>query len=242
MVGLKNISIGDTVSEDNIVPFEQIKHYSQPVVTKAIDAKDTRDLMKLIEALRELSKEDQTIRVELNQETGEHLVSGMGELHLEIIETKIRDDYKVPIETSEPIVLYREMIDKETKNMEGKSQNRHNRFYIDVKPLEPAIVTMIEEGTLRDGKPKGKAHVEELVKAGMAREEAKGLVDVSNNSMLIDATKGVQYLDEVMELLIKGFEDAVKDGPLARERVSGIKVLITDAKIHEDPVHRGPAR
>ena len=242
VVGLKNISIGDTVSEGNIEPFEQIKHYSQPVVTKAIDAKDTRDLMKLIEALRELSKEDQTIRVELNQETGEHLVSGMGELHLEVIETKIRDDYKVQITTSEPIVLYREMIDKETKNMEGKTQNRHSRFYVDVKPIEPSVLELLESGTLREGKPKGKAHVEPLVAAGMARDEAKGLIDISNSCMLIDATHGVQYLNEVMELLIKGFEEAVKDGPLARERVSGLKVLITDAKIHEDPVHRGPAQ
>ncbi len=242
VVGLKNISIGDTVSEDNIEPFEQIKHYSQPVVTKAIDAKDTRDLMKLIEALRELSKEDQTIRVELNQETGEHLVSGMGELHLEIIETKLRDDYKVPITTSEPIVLYRETIEKETKDVEGKTQNRHSRFYIDVLPLEPSVVELIETGELRDGKPKGKAHIETLVKAGLAREEAKGLIDVSNNNMFIDATHGVQYLNEVMDLLVKGFEEAVKDGPLARERVSGMKVRIIDAKIHEDPVHRGPAQ
>ncbi len=242
VVGLKNPSIGDTVSENNIEPFEQIKHYSQPVVTKAIEAKDTRDMTKLIEALRELTKGDQTILAELNQETGEHLVSGMGELHLEIIETKIRDDFKIPIITSEPIVVYRETIERTVENVEGKSPNRHTRFYIDISPLPQAVVDMIESGELKDGKPKGKAYVEPLIKAGLTREEAKGLVDVSNRSILLDATKGVQYLNEVMELLIEGFEEAVKDGPLAREKVSGIKVSITDATIHEDPVHRGPAQ
>ncbi|MEM0201249.1 MAG: elongation factor EF-2 [Candidatus Micrarchaeaceae archaeon] len=242
LVGLKNVSIGDTASEDNIEPFEEIKHYSQPVVTKAIEAKDTRDLMKLIEALRQLSKEDQTISVELNQETGEHLVSGMGELHLEIIETKIKDDYKVPITTSEPIVVYRETIEGETKDVEGKTPNRHTRFYIDVKPLEPGVLEIIENGTLKNGKPKGKQYWDDLIKAGMTRDEARGVVDIFNGNVLINATHGVQYLDEVMELLTQGFEDAMHDGPLAREKCSGIKILIKDATIHEDPVHRGPAQ
>ncbi len=242
LIGLKNASIGDTVSENNIEPFEQIKHYSQPVVTKAIEAKDTRDMAKLIEALRELTKGDQTILVELNQETGEHLVSGMGELHLEVIETKIRDEFKVPITTSEPIVVYRETIERSVENVEGKSPNRHTRFYINVEPLPQGVIDMIESGELREGKPKGRQFWEPLIKAGLTREEARGVVDVSNRSVLIDATKGVQYLNEVMELLIEGFEEAVKDGPLAREKVSGIKVSITDATIHEDPVHRGPAQ
>jgi elongation factor 2 len=241
-VGLKNVSIGDTASEGNIEPFEQIKHYSQPVVTKAIEAKDTRDLMKLIESLRELSKSDQTIVVELNQETGEHLVSGMGELHLEVIEQKIRDEFKIPIITSEPIVVYRETIEKGVKDVEGKTPNRHSRFYINVEPLEQGVIDLIESGTIRSGKPKGKQYLEDLVKAGMPREEARGLIDVINNSMLIDITHGVQYLDEVMELLVEGFEEAMKDGPLARERCTGVKISITDATIHEDPVHRGPAQ
>jgi len=242
LVGLKDISIGDTASEVEMEPFEQIRHYSQPVVTKAVEAKDPRDTTKLVEALMELSKEDPTIQVELNQETGEHLVKGMGELHLEIIETKLKDEYKIPIITSEPIVLYRETIEGKVENVEGKSPNKHSRFYVTVEPLEQSVEEFIENGGIREGKPKGKQYIEDLVKAGMPREEAKGLVDVSNNSVLIDATHGVQYMNEVMELLIDGFEEAMNDGPLAREKCSGIKVKITDATIHEDPVHRGPAQ
>lgn len=242
LVGLDNVDIGDTCSENEIVPFEQIRHYSKPVVTKAIEAKDTRDMTKLIEALRELTKGDQTIVAELNQETGEHLVSGMGELHLEVIETKLRDEFKIPITTSEPIVVYKETIEKEVKDVEGKSPNRHTKFYIDIKPVEPGVLELLETGVIKEGKPKGKAHIDELIKAGMTRDEAKGVVDIRNSSVLIDATKGVQYLNEVMELLIEAFEEAMKDGPLAREKCIGIKVLITDATIHEDPVHRGPAQ
>lgn len=242
LVGLDNVAIGDTVSEEEIVPFEQIKHYSKPVVTKAIEAKDTRDMSKLIEALRELSKGDQTILVELNQETGEHLVSGMGELHLEVIETKIKDEFKIPVTTSEPIVVYRETLESGVKDVEGKSPNRHTKFYVNVEQLDPKIAEFLDEGGMKEGKPKGKTHVEELIKLGLTRDEAKGVVDVCNSSLLIDSTHGVQYLDEVMELLIEGFEEAMKDGPLAREKCAGIKVSITDASIHEDPVHRGPAQ
>ncbi|MGC8662350.1 MAG: elongation factor EF-2 [Candidatus Micrarchaeia archaeon] len=242
LVGLKNVSVGDTTSEVEIEPFEQIKHYSQPVVTKAIEAKDPRDTAKLVEALMELSKEDPTIQIELNQETGEHLVKGMGELHLEIIESKLKDEHKIPIVTSEPIVLYKETVETKIENVEGKSPNKHSRFYVTIEPLEPGVIEFIENGNIKEGKPKGKQYVEDLVKSGLPREQAKEVVDIINNSMLIDATHGVQYLNEVMELLIDGFEEAMKDGPLAREKCSGIKVLITDATIHEDPVHRGPAQ
>ncbi len=242
LVGLDNVSIGDTVSENDIMPFEQIKHYSKPVVTKAIEAKDTRDMGKLIEALRELTKGDQTIIAELNQETGEHLVSGMGELHLEVIETKIRDEFKVPITTSEPIVVYKETITGVAKDVEGKSPNRHTKFYLNVSPLEPGVLDLLDSGQFKEGKPKGKAHIDEFIKAGMTRDQAKGVVNIRNNSVLIDSTKGVQYLNEVMELCIEAFDEAVKDGPLAREKCTGVKVEIMDATIHEDPVHRGPAQ
>ncbi|MGC8699739.1 MAG: elongation factor EF-2 [Candidatus Micrarchaeia archaeon] len=242
LVGLKNVSVGDTASEVEMEPFEQIKHYSQPVVTKAVEAKDPRDTAKLVEALMELSKEDPTIQIELNQETGEHLVKGMGELHLEIIETKLKDEYKIPIVTSEPIVLYKETIEGKVEDVEGKSPNKHSRFYVTVEPLEQSVVEYIESSGIKEGKPKGKQYIEDFVKAGLPREEAKGIVDISNSSLLIDVTHGVQYMNEVMELLIDGFEEAMNDGPLAREKCSGIKVLITDATIHEDPVHRGPAQ
>ncbi len=120
LIGLKDANVGDTLSEDEIEPFEQITHYSKPVVTKAIEAKDSRDTTKLIEALRELSKADPTIEVRIDQDTGEHLVSGMGELHLEIIETKLRDEFKVPIISSEPIVVYQETIEKQGWADRGK--------------------------------------------------------------------------------------------------------------------------
>lgn len=242
LLGLKDVTIGDTASEDVIQPFEGIKHYSPPVVAKAIEAKETKDLVKLIEALRELSKEDPTFKAEINQETGEHIIRGLGELHLEIIETKLRDDYKVPIITSEPIVVYRETIEGKAEEVLGKAPNRHSKFYVTTERIEQGVLDLLESGTIKEGKPKGKQYLEDLVKAGMPREQARNVVDVHGSNIFIDATHGVQYMNEVMELLIDGFENAVDDGPLAREKCIGIKSMITDATIHEDPVHRGPAQ
>ncbi|MGC8676154.1 MAG: elongation factor EF-2 [Candidatus Micrarchaeia archaeon] len=242
LIGLKDVSVGDTVSEKGIQPFEEIRHYSPPVVAKAIEAKETKDTVRLIEALRELSKEDPTFKAEINQETGEHIIRGLGELHLEVIETKLKNEYKIPITTSDPIVVYRETIEGKVEDIEGKAPNRHSRFYINVEPLEPGVVELAEQGAISEGKPKGKEIVEKLVGAGMPREQARNIADIKNASVLVDATHGVQYMNEVMELLIDGFEEAMDDGPLAREKCTGIKVVITDATIHEDPVHRGPAQ
>ncbi|MEM0074419.1 MAG: elongation factor EF-2 [Candidatus Micrarchaeaceae archaeon] len=242
LIGLKDISVGDTISENGITPFEEIRHYSPPVVAKAIEAKETKDTVRLIEALRELSKEDPTFKVEINQETGEHIIRGLGELHLEIIETKLKNDYKIPITTSDPIVVYRETIEDKVEDLQGKAPNRLSKFYINVEPLEQGVVDLIEQGAINEGKPKGRETVEKLISAGLQREQARNVVDIKNSSVLIDATHGVQYMNEVMELLVDGFEEAMEDGPLAREKCTGIKILITDATIHEDPVHRGPAQ
>jgi len=242
VVGLHDLYVGETLSEVDMEPFEEIKHYSEPVLTKSIEAKNTKDLVKLTEVLRNIAKEDPTIKVEINQETGEHLISGMGELHLEIVEEKIKRDNKLEVITSRPIVVYKETIAGKAGPIEGKSPNKHTKFKVMVEPLEEGVIAKMIEGEIPDGRPKGKQLVEVLVAAGMDREEAKNVKDIYNRNILIDATKGVQYMNEVMELLIEGFEEACRQGPLAKEKVTGVKVKIVDALIHEDPVHRGPAQ
>jgi len=242
LVGLRDVYVGETVSTDQIQPFEQIKHYSEPVVTKSIEAKDSKDLAKLIMALRQIGKEDPTLKVEINHETGEHLISGMGELHLEIIEYKITKEKGIPIVTSPPIVVYREMISGKAGPIEGKSPNKHTKLKMIVEPIEKSVYDAMVEGKIPDGKPKGKSLVETLVECGMPREEAKSVLHIYNKNIFVNDTRGIQYLNEITELMLQGFEEAMDMGPLAKEKVVGVKVRITDAVIHEDPVHRGPAQ
>ena len=242
LVGLRDVYVGETISTDQIQPFEQIKHYSEPVVTKSIEAKDSKDLAKLIMALRQIGKEDPTLKVEINHETGEHLISGMGELHLEIIEYKITKERGIAIVTSPPIVVYREMISGKAGPIEGKSPNKHTKLKFIVEPIEKSVFDAMVDGKIPNGRPKGKSLVETLVECGMPRDEAKSVLHIHNRNIFINDTRGIQYLNEITELMLQGFEEAMDMGPLAKEKVVGVKVRITDATIHEDPVHRGPAQ
>ncbi|MEM3851614.1 MAG: elongation factor EF-2 [Methanomassiliicoccales archaeon] len=245
VTGLKDAIAGSTVSSiPDVEPFEKMQHYSEPVVTVAIEAKQMKDLPRLIEVLRTIAKADPSITVEINQETGEHLLSGMGELHLDVTQYRIINDYKTEINASKPIVVYRESVEGKGGPFEGKSPNKHNRFYIEVEPLEDQVIRAIMSGDIKtEGRIKdSKALAKQLQDLGMEREEARGVQMFSDTNVFIDYTKGIQYLFETMELCKQAFEEAMRLGPLAQERCMGVKVRLVDAKLHEDSIHRGPAQ
>jgi len=243
--GLKDAIAGSTVSTiKDMEPFEKMTHYSEPVVTKAIEAKHMKDLPKLVEVLRSVAKADPSLNIEINNETGEHLLSGMGELHLEITEYRIKNDHGVEIVSSAPIVVYQESVKGHAGPFEGKSPNKHNKFYFEVEPLEQGVIDAIKRGdidvTAKLKDPKAIARI--LSDNGMDKEVAKGITAFKNNNVLIDMTKGIQYLHETMELVKQAFDEAMVQGPLANEKVAGIKLMLMDAKLHEDTIHRGPAQ
>ena len=242
VTGLKDAIVGSTVSTlQDMTPFESLKHYSEPVMTVAVEAKSMKDLPKLVEVLRQVAKEDPTVQVSINEETGEHLISGMGELHLEIITGRIRRDKGVEIITSPPIVVYRETITGTAGPVEGKSPNRHNRFYIELEPMNPAIVKLIQEGEVSMTQ-QALERRDTLIEAGMDKEEAKNVRAIEGTNMFLDMTKGIQYLNETMELVLDGWREALRGGPLADELVQNLKVRLVDVKLHEDAIHRGPAQ
>jgi elongation factor 2 len=242
VTGLKDAMVGSTVTSLlEMTPFESLKHYSEPVMTVAVEAKNMKDLPKLVEVLRQVAKEDPTLVITINEETGEHLISGMGELHLEIITGRIKRDKGVEIVTSEPIVVYRETVIQKVESVEGKSPNRHNRFYFDLQPLPDAIVDLIKKGEISMNQPMLERR-DILIKAGMDKDEAKNIKDIKGTNMLIDKTKGVQYLNETMELIIEGIHEALSGGPLSDEPVQNLKMTLVDVKLHEDAIHRGPAQ
>ncbi|MDD5142304.1 elongation factor EF-2 [Methanoregula sp.] len=242
VTGLKDAIVGSTVSSlMEMTPFESLKHYSEPVMTVAVEAKNMKDLPKLVEVLRQVAKEDPTLNISINEETGEHLIAGMGELHLEIITGRIKRDKGVEIITSPPIVVYRETVTGVVENVEGKSPNRHNRFYFTLSPLPDEIVALIKAGEVTMNQ-QALERRDVLIKAGMDKDEAKSVKDIKGTCMLIDMTKGIQYLNETMELIIEGIHEALAGGPLADEPVQNLKMVLTDVKLHEDAIHRGPAQ
>lgn len=241
--GLKDAYAGETVSEEKIEPFEEMKHFSEQVITKSIEAKNPSELPKLIQTLRQVAKEDPQIKIEINEETGEHLISGMGELHLEVIENRIRSERKLDVETSPPIIVYRETVTKNSPEVEGKSPNRHNRFYVTVAPLEDDVYQAMVDGKItKKSLKEPKKLASELRELGMEKDESKKPWAIHNNCLFLNCTKGIQYLNETKELLIQGFEEAMDKGPLANEKVDKVKIILHDAKLHEDAVHRGPSQ
>ena len=244
--GLNDAIAGSTISSvKETEPFERMVHYSEPVVTVAVEAKHMKDLPKLVEVLRTVAKADPSIEVQINQETGEHLMSGMGELHLEITTYRIVHDHKVDIKTSPPIVVYRERVSRAGGPFEGKSPNKHNKFYVIAEPLEATVLAAIKSGELSVGGTKikdKKAFSKKLEELGMSREDARGIEMIHNNNVLLDTTKGIQGLHETIELCKESFIEAMNKGPLANEKCMGMKIKLVDAKLHDDSIHRGPAQ
>ena len=235
---------GETVTVEPEQAFEELKHIFEPVITKAISPKKMQDLPKLVEVLKKVGREDPSIHIEINEETGENLISGMGELHLEIIENRIITEKGVEVITSQPIVVYRESITKTSLEVEGKTPNKHNKFYFIVEPIKPEVQKLLRDGTIPDGRIKKKnlEIKEALVAAGVDSKEAEKLKCVYNGNMFFDMTKGQVYGMEVMELILDMFVEVMKKGPLAREPSVNVKVHMTDMTLHEDAIHRGPAQ
>lgn len=141
-------------------------------------------------------------------------------------------------------MIYRETVRAPSPEVEEKSANKHNKFALRVEPMEPEIYKVFSEGKVDDVmlKKNPKEAVNILVEAGMPRDEAKKIQALANKNLLIDGTKSVQYLNEAMKLIVEAFQNVMNAGPLAGEPCSQMKVYLTDANLHEDNVHRGPAQ
>lgn len=242
--GLKGAACGETISEEPIEPFESIKHIFEPVVTKAIEAKNPQDLPKLIEILKALAKEDPTIVISINEQTGENLISGLGELHLEIKEHIITRDKGLQIVSSPPIVVYRESVRNVAGPVLGKSPNKHNHLFISVEPMPVKLFAGIQSGEIPETKIKkrDKALANKLVEFGMDRNDAYDVKDIYKGNILMDSTKGIVHIQEIMELVMQSFEEVCDAGPLAKEPMARMIVKLMDCKLHEDAIHRGPAQ
>jgi elongation factor 2 len=236
---------GETITLEPEQPFEELRHIFEPVVTKSIEPMKPIDLPKLIEVLRKVSKEDPSVKIKINEETGENLISGMGELHLEIIENRIKTEKNVDIKTSPPLVVYRESIQKPcSKEYEGRSPNKHNVFYIRVEPLEDSVYQAIKNGEIQPQRLKKKN--EELWKKlntlGISNEEARQYRMIYGSSVFLDKTKGEVHIGEVIEMVMDAIEQVLDAGPLVKEPCIRLKISLVDLKLHEDAIHRGPAQ
>jgi len=243
LLGLDDARSGETIGPTGreLTPFEEIKYVSEPVVTVAVEPKHSRDLPKLVDFLNKLTIEDPTLVTTVRPDTGEYLISGMGTLHLEIAMTWISKS-GLEVTPSRPIVIYREAISQRGQRFEGRSPNRHNRIYLRAEPLSPEVMEAIRSGQLHDQMDR-REMAKMLRGFGWETSEARNVWEIERHgNILVDATKGAQFLNEVKVMIMSGFEDVANGGPLAQETLRGVKAILEDVKLHEDPIHRGFAQ
>ncbi|KAJ7218349.1 eukaryotic translation elongation factor 2 [Mycena pura] len=214
-----------------------------PVVEVAVEVANRADLPKLVEGLKRLVTMDSVAQTRIS-ESGEHVVAAAGELHLEVVLKDLGSLAGVPIKVSPPIVPYRESVSAPSARPAlAKSQNKHNRLYAAALPLGDALTSAIEAGSITahdDLKLRARVLADEH---GWDVAEARKIwafgPDTSGPNVLVDATKGVQYMNEIKDSCVAGLQWATKSGVLAEEPMRGVRLNLVDVVLHPDAIHRG---
>ncbi|KAA8644123.1 elongation factor 2 [Aspergillus tanneri] len=221
-----------------------MKFSVSPVVQRSVEVKNAQDLPKLVEGLKRLSKSDPCVLTMIS-ESGEHIVAGAGELHLEICLKDLEEDHAgVPLRVSDPVVSYRETVTgKSSMTALSKSPNKHNRLYVVAEPIEEEVALAIEAGKISprdDFKVRARLMADEY---GWDVTDARKIwcfgPDTTGANLLVDQTKAVQYLNEIKDSVVSGFQWATREGPVAEEPMRAIRFNILDVTLHADAIHRG---
>ncbi len=214
------------------IPFEQVKYLSEPAVTVAVEPRDPGKLEDLVEAVERLTEEDPNVRATVNRETGQYLISCLGELHLETTVKFIREYSKgIEIIVSDPTVEYRETVLRIGSTVMTKSPNKRNAFWIQVEPIESSTLDLIDQGELSGDTNLAQIQTALTEKAHYSGSQARRIWSVNDyrNVLLNQSDKAQTARDDI----VAGFHWACSAGPLCEEPLRGINVKILDASISE---------
>jgi len=236
-VGLKYTTTGDTLCpEDNAVILESIE-FPEPVIAIAIEPKTKADQEKLGTSLAKLASEDPSFRVRTDEETGQTIISGMGELHLEIIVDRMMREFKVEANVGKPQVAYRETVTKKVK-VEGKfvrqsgGRGQYGHVWLEVEPQEPGkgyeFVDAIKGGVVpREYIPAVDKGIQEAMDTGVLA----GFPVVDFKVTLVD---GSYHEVDSSEMAFKiagsmGFKEGCqKAGPVLLEPIMSVEVVVPE--------------
>ena len=196
----------DSMHKVGMVPFEGINYVSEPVVILAVEPKKPQDIPILLEGLENLASEDPNLKIFSDKETGEFLLSGMGELHLEVAINQLKRTCGLEVAVSSPRVVYMETVQKKGIIVMAKSPNKQNTFLVQVEP------------------------------DGQNIEDSSDILSIDENrNVLVDCSLKTQpFSEEFLEAIIGGFEFACKAGPLCGEPVRHLKVDLKDLQLSSD--------
>lgn len=246
LVGVDQFLVkGGTISTYKDAHNMKVMKFSvSPVVRVAVECRNPSELPKLVEGLKRLAKSDPMVQCTI-EESGEHIIAGAGELHLEICLKDLEEDHAgIPLKKSDPVVSYRETVTEESSILcLSKSPNKHNRLFMKAAPMDLALQKDIDDGDVAPRQEvkeraryladKYEYDVTEARKIWCFGPEGTG------PNLLIDVTKGVQYLNEIKDSVVAGFQWATKEGVLCDENVRGVRFNIHDVTLHADAIHRG---
>ncbi|MFX0068223.1 MAG: GTP-binding protein [Promethearchaeota archaeon] len=230
-------TIGETIVEadywDKIVPFEEIRYISEPVVTIAVEAEFLKDLPRLVKAMEKLSVQDPNLSVIINPETGEYLLSGMGELHLEIA---IKDIQKTGIRciASPPTVVYRETVKKAGKQNTARSLDKKELVTMFVEPIDEKTVALFTQGIISPSRDR--KYISNVLrnKAGWPEEETERILSLNKYGNLFMTKTDLEDLPpEVKETIISEMNRICSAGPLSEEPLRGIRIEVVNLEIGE---------
>jgi len=238
------VKTGTITSYEHSHNMKQMKFSVSPVVRVAVEPKDPQHLPKLVEGLKRLAKSDPMV-LTLTEESGEHIVAGAGELHLEICLKDLEEDHAcIPLKKSDPVVSYRETVSEVSSvTCLSKSPNKHNRLFMTAANMPEGLPEDIDSGEVtarQDFKLRGRYLAD---KHGYDVGEARKIwcfgPEGTGPNIVIDASKGVQYLNEIKDSVVAGFQWASKEGVLCDENMRGVRFNIHDVTLHADAIHRG---
>ena len=221
-----------------------MKYSVSPVVRVAVEAKNASDLPKLVEGLRKLSKSDPLVVV-TTEESGEHIIAGCGELHVEICLKDLEEEFaKCPIKKGDPVVSYKETVTEESdKVCLSKSPNKHNRIFCKAAPIGDELSNAIEADTIsskQDPKIRYRMLADDYE---WDPNDAKKIwcfgPETTGPNLVVDVTKAVQFLNEIKDSVEAAFQWASKEGVMTEENMRGIRFNIQDVALHADAIHRG---
>jgi len=221
-----------------------MKFSVSPVVRVAVEPKNPADLPKLVEGLKRLSKSDPMVQC-IIEESGEHIIAGAGELHLEICLKDLEEDHaQIPLKKSDPVVSYRETVSEESSQMcLSKSPNKHNRLFMRAVPMPDGLAEDIDNGEVnpRDELKARARYLSEKYDYDVT--EARKIwcfgPETTGPNIFVDCTKGVQYLNEIKDSCVAGFQWASKEGVLCDENMRAVRFNLYDVALHADAIHRG---
>jgi elongation factor G len=237
MVGIKDVKTGDTLADEDLSILLEPPSFPEPVISMAVEPKTKADREKLGEGLQRLAEEDPTFQVKTDEETGQTIIKGMGELHLDIILDRLKREFNVQTNAGAPQIAYRETITKPAKG-EGKlikqsgGRGQYGHVVINVTPVERGKGVTIENKVVGGNIPK-----EYIPAARKGLEEAVSTGIINGSQVIdlaIDIIDGSYHEVDSNELAFKlagafALKDALqKAGSILLEPIMKVEVITPD--------------